>query len=145
MISDWCRWLGELLGFMDVRCRMIRRHVTLMACILVTGTLFYGRVEGLATLDAAYFSIVTLATVGYGDISPQTNLGRAFTAVYLVFGVVVHLSFAASLVAHKHRLGCGCPPLATENSDADAIDDVANLRYLADGGNIVPFGRRPAS
>jgi hypothetical protein len=42
---------------------------------LVSGTLFYSQVEGWSLLDSLYFSIITLTTVGYGDLTPATTAG----------------------------------------------------------------------
>jgi voltage-gated potassium channel len=43
--------------------------------LLLTGTVFYSLVEGWGVLDALYFSVTTLATVGFGDFTPKTELG----------------------------------------------------------------------
>jgi voltage-gated potassium channel len=43
---------------------------TLAVSILVGGTVFYHYVEHFSWLDALYFCVVTLAGVGYGDITP---------------------------------------------------------------------------
>ncbi len=53
------------------------------------GMLFYHEVEGWGWLDAAYFCVVTVATVGYGDIHPTTPYGRLFTIVYIILGVAL--------------------------------------------------------
>ena len=58
-----------------------------LALALAVGTAFYQRVEGWSALDALYFCVVTLATVGYGDLSPKTDLGRVFTMGYIVVGI----------------------------------------------------------
>jgi hypothetical protein len=42
-------------------------------------------------VDALYFSVVTLTTVGYGDFAPQTDLGKLFTAVYVRLGIGILL------------------------------------------------------
>jgi hypothetical protein len=61
--------------------------LTMAASMLGAGTLFYSAVEDWRWIDALYFSTVTLATVGYGDFSPQTDLGKLFTIVYIIFGL----------------------------------------------------------
>jgi voltage-gated potassium channel len=65
----------------------------------VLGTLYLGHdfsppIEDLST--AFYFSIVSMSTVGYGDITPHTAGARLFTASIIVFGITV---FATSISA----------------------------------------------
>ena len=55
--------------------------------IILLGSWFYMRVEGWSFLDSIYFSITTLATVGYGDFSPQTAAGKIFTIFYIIIGI----------------------------------------------------------
>jgi len=51
--------------------------------------------DGLHNLgDAMWWSVVTLTTVGYGDISPQTGLGKMVGAVLMVVGMVTLALFA---------------------------------------------------
>ena len=50
----------------------------LTAATLLSGTLFYTRVEGLHWIDALYFCAVTLTTVGHPDFVPSTGFGNAF-------------------------------------------------------------------
>jgi hypothetical protein len=59
---------------------------------LLIGMLFYHLVEGWSWLDSAYFCVVSLATVGYGDLSPDTPLARLFTIIYLVNGIGILLA-----------------------------------------------------
>jgi voltage-gated potassium channel len=69
--------------------------LTLIA--LVSGTGFYSLVEGLRFVDALYFSVVTLTTVGYGDFAPETDVGKLFTAVYVLVGIGILLAFVTTL------------------------------------------------
>lgn len=57
--------------------------------LVASGTLFYHFVEKWEWLDAMYFSVVTLATVGYGDFHPQTTWGKIFTIPYIILGVAL--------------------------------------------------------
>ncbi|CAB3639394.1 MAG: voltage-gated potassium channel protein [Achromobacter sp.] len=65
----------------------------------VFGTLYLGEefkppIEDAAT--ALYFSIVSMSTVGYGDITPHSNAARLFTASIIILGITV---FATSISA----------------------------------------------
>ncbi len=60
---------------------------TLSGVILGVGTVFFHFQEGLRWLDALYFTVITLTTVGYGDISPQTDPGKIFAMVYILVGL----------------------------------------------------------
>ena len=61
--------------------------------LVLTGTLFYWRFEDWTIIEALYFCVVTLTTVGYGDLSPTTAETQIFTIVYILtgFGVLVAL------------------------------------------------------
>ena len=61
--------------------------------ILSIGTLFYHTFEKWRYIDSLYFSVTTLATVGYGDFHPITDLGKAFTMGYILVGVGELLAF----------------------------------------------------
>ena len=67
-------------------------------CILVlivigSGTFFYHFVEGMGWIDAFYFCVITLTTVGYGDFAPQTPIGKLFTVVYIFVGLGLLAAF----------------------------------------------------
>jgi len=70
------------------------------ALLLAAGTEAYHRMEGWNRLDSLYFSTVTLTTIGYGDIAPKTDEGKAFTIAYVLIGVSVFLYLLATLGAH---------------------------------------------
>ena len=94
LVSFW-RDLGELAS--DPRGRSLLLYVVI---VLVFGTIFYSLAEGWSLIDAFYFSVVTLTTVGYGDLSPTTPLAKVFTTVYIFFGLSIIAVFASNLVAH---------------------------------------------
>ena len=50
--------------------------------LLVSGTMFYWSVEDWTLVQSLYFSVVTLATVGYGDLTPTSDFSRIFTIIY---------------------------------------------------------------
>ncbi|WP_280771736.1 potassium channel family protein [Salipaludibacillus daqingensis] len=71
--------------------------LTLTFFTLLSGTIFYSTVENLRVLDALYFSVTTLSTVGYGDFSPQTDFGKVFTIIYIFVGVGMIVAFVSKI------------------------------------------------
>ena len=65
--------------------------------VLMIGTGFYHFFESMSWLDAFYLSVITLTTVGYGDIAPQTDAGKLFTVVYVIVGIGIIATFARLL------------------------------------------------
>ncbi len=72
--------------------------LSLTVAMLISGTMFYSNVEGLSILNALYFSVITLATVGYGDFTPQTDFGKIFTILYILTGVGLIVAFATKIL-----------------------------------------------
>ena len=67
------------------------------AALLVSGTLFYWRFEDWSLVESLYFSVVTLTTVGYGDLHATTDETRLFTIVYILVGLGVFVALLASV------------------------------------------------
>ncbi len=74
--------------------------ITLALGLITGGAFFYRQVEGLSWVDSFYFTIVTLTTVGYGDISPQTTAGRIFTSAYLLIGIGILVALLSAVAKH---------------------------------------------
>ena len=71
--------------------------------LLASGTIFYWKVEGWAIIDALYFSVSTIATIGSGDLHPTTTLSKVFTMVFIVLGVGVFIAFITKVTAYETR------------------------------------------
>lgn len=80
-----------------------KEYAKLMSVTLSTivfGTVMYSYIEGWNWIDSLYFSVITLTTIGYGDVAPVTNAGKLFTIVYIIFGLGIILNFIE--VIHHH-------------------------------------------
>jgi voltage-gated potassium channel len=60
-----------------------------LASLMGIGTAVYHFVEQYTWLDSFYLTVATLATVGYGDVSPKTPVGRIFTAGFILVSITV--------------------------------------------------------
>lgn len=68
--------------------------------VLGIGATVYHYLEGWSWIDSLYFSVITLTTIGYGDFSPQTDIGKLFTILYIVIGLGIILSFINTVHGH---------------------------------------------
>lgn len=66
--------------------------------IIGVGTVALHLLEGLTLVDAFYFSVITLTTVGYGDITPQTDAGKIFVSIYVLVGITMLAAIANYLL-----------------------------------------------
>lgn len=77
------------------------RHLLYTTSIIILiGTVSYHFIEGWRYIDAFYFSVVTLTTIGFGDLHPVTDAGKLFTVAYIILGVAVILQFINTLQNH---------------------------------------------
>jgi len=84
---------------MKPQVSMIVLGLFFLLCIVV-GVSFYHLVEKMSFVDAFYLTSVTLTTVGYGDVAPQTDVGKIFTSFFSFVGVATFLGFA-SIIFHS--------------------------------------------
>ena len=78
----------------------LRVYTAILTTVIIVGTLGLVYTESLHPFDAFYFVIVTLATVGFGDISPHTFGGRLLTLVIILAGVGCFVAVAADVVEY---------------------------------------------
>jgi voltage-gated potassium channel len=65
--------------------------------LIAVGTVAYHFLEGWSLINSLYFSVVTLATVGFGDLTPTTDIAKLFTVGYIMAGVGIIAAFASEL------------------------------------------------
>ena len=108
--------------------------VTVLTLVVILGSLMYlieGEENGFTSIPRSiYWAIVTLTTVGYGDISPQTNLGQALSAVIMIIGyaiiavptgiVTAELTRASGEDRARRAIKQSCPRCGAADHDEDA-------------------------
>lgn len=82
----------DLVDSVEQKYRRIRidlqRGAFALTLIFIAGTLWYRLVEQWHWLDAVYMTVITLTTVGYGEIQPLGDRGRIFTIALILAGVI---------------------------------------------------------
>ncbi len=109
----------------------------LAIAVLVSGTVGYVVIEGWSLLDAFYMTVITLTTVGFGEVHPLSSSGKIFTVFLVgsgVFVVTYSISFLVGLLAEgragefllrrrvrmelreieNHFIVCGCGVVGSE-------------------------------
>ncbi len=76
--------------------------------LLCSATLFYSKIEHWSIIDALYFSVMTMSTVGYGDLFPTTDASKVFTIIFTFLSIGSFVAFTAKTVQiiienHKSR------------------------------------------
>jgi voltage-gated potassium channel len=113
----------------------LRKIVVFLGAVLMTvvivGAMMYlveGEASGFTSIpESIYWSIVTMTTVGYGDIAPQTPLGKFLASAMMIMGygiiavptgiVTVEIAGAQQRQVSTHV----CPTCVSEGHDADAV------------------------
>jgi voltage-gated potassium channel len=74
--------------------------ISAIAGMITIGTVAYKLLEGWSWVKCFYFSVVSLTTVGYGDLYPTTDASRLFTALYVLTGVAITLASLGVIGSH---------------------------------------------
>lgn len=104
---------------------------TVLTMVVIFGALMYfveGPPNGFTSIPRSmYWAIVTLTTVGYGDISPQTPLGQFLSSMIMILGygiIAVPTGIFTVEMSQASRRGVStqaCPACAKEGHDVDAV------------------------
>ncbi|HEY5654021.1 MAG TPA: ion transporter [Pontiella sp.] len=101
--------------------------VAVMTIVVILGSLMYiieGEQNGFTSIPrAVYWAIVTLTTVGYGDMSPQTPIGQALAAFVMIIGysiIAVPTGIITAELAMEHS-SRKCASCGHEKHDVNAV------------------------
>ncbi len=103
---------------------------TVLSLVVIVGTLMYlieGEEHGFTSIPRSmYWAIVTMTTVGYGDIAPQTVLGQALAAAVMILGYSIIAVPTGIVSAELGKAGMrristqACSECSAEGHDVDA-------------------------
>ena len=132
-ILKLAQFLGEA-QLLVLALRASRRKITvflggIVTIVMIVGTLMYvieGEEHGFTSIPTSmYWAVVTMTTVGYGDIAPRTAVGQLLAALLMILGygiiavptgiVSVELANAGRAVSRQ-----ACPSCGGEGHDIDA-------------------------
>ena len=135
-ILKLARFLGEAASLVNAlkasRSKIIVFIFAVLCITMVMGTAMYmieGGENGFTSIPRSiYWAIVTLTTVGYGDIAPQTVLGQALASVIMIFGygiIAVPTGIVGAEIAYNKKDSeistQTCPQCSAEGHDIDAV------------------------
>lgn len=88
---------------MKTKNKKIRLRVLslLTLIVILIGTNFYRFAENWGWIDSFYFSVITLTTVGYGDLVPTTQISKLFTTFYVLVGIGILLSLIHLIIKKR--------------------------------------------
>lgn len=101
---------------------MARPIFIYMAAHVMTGTILYHWLEGWNWLDSFYFVITTLATIGYGDLSPTRPITKLITVFYAINGIAILLMLYDQIRRLRDPLTTH-PRIASEHEPRRHLED----------------------
>jgi voltage-gated potassium channel len=128
------RYLSEAAALrgalVDSRAKIIVFLTTVLIVVAILGTSVYlveGPTHGFTSIPISmYWAIVTMTTVGYGDISPQTPFGQMLASLLMILGyslIIVPTGIVSAELSARYRGAIStqaCPECSREGHDVDA-------------------------
>lgn len=100
--------------FLDVLLDARTRPIFFYAAFMIAaGAALYHWLEGWSWLDSIYFVVVTLTTIGYGDLSPTKPITKLITIFYGLNGVII-LLMLFDVIRSLRRWDVGKKPNLTD-------------------------------
>jgi voltage-gated potassium channel len=83
-------------------------------------TFFYAEDGGEGFVDALYFTVATVTTTGFGDITLPGTLGKLTSVVTMIIGISLFVRLAQAVV-RPHKVNFPCPQCGLQRHDVDAV------------------------
>jgi len=126
-------YIGEAEGLI-IAIRESRRRLSVFigavfVLAVILGAAMYvveGKTHGFTSIpQSIYWTIVTITTVGYGDIAPETPLGKAFASLIMLLGYAIVAVptgiVTVELSRRRSRKARMCPGCGSVDHDPDAV------------------------
>ncbi|HAK60412.1 MAG TPA: ion transporter [Nitrospiraceae bacterium] len=116
----------------------------ILTLVVIMGSLIFiieGEENGFTSIPRSiYWAVVTITTVGYGDIAPKTDVGQVLAAIIMILGysiiaVPTGIITAEISQAHRKKSSITCPSCKSAEHDVDA-------EYCKRCGANLDHGRR---
>lgn len=135
-ILKLAHYLGEAKLLVDAlkasRAKITVFIFTVMTIVVIVGSLMYvieGEENGFTSIPRGiYWAIVTLTTVGYGDVSPKTNMGQTLASFVMIMGYAIIavptgiVTAEISQQTSKQKVSTqACPECSLEGHDKNAL------------------------
>ena len=75
--------------------------LSLAITVVILGTVVFHLLEKWSWIDSLYFTVITLATVGYGDLTPTTPVGKIVAVIFVIVGVGIFLAFLNKVMERR--------------------------------------------
>ena len=72
-----------------------------LVTLITISTIFFHNVEGWTYFESYYYTIVTIATVGYGDFVPKTTIGRFGATILIILGIGLFSAFVSLMLKRR--------------------------------------------
>lgn len=108
-----------------MRDETFRIAVTFLGAMIALGTAVYTLVEGWSPLDSLYFAVITASTVGFGDLTPGTDVGKLYTILFVLVStgllLLVLSRVATEMIASRaeHQRSIDIGPTADGGTTAE--------------------------
>lgn len=88
-LDDLLDWMEQQVAKTNTDSPWVnfRQRCTMLAVTATCGFFFFWKIDGMSPVDSAYFCVVSMTTIGFGDIIPKTAQGKVFLCIWIFVSV----------------------------------------------------------